>query len=411
MLNIKSKNKNPIGFLAILVILGWFFVAGRESLAWTEPMAAPPGGNVQAPINVSATAQAKIGSLTLGVDNANPGLLRLYPAGQLSGSCSEGQLAYWSGSGLYYCAISGASTVWRGLKTASGFVLEDDTQLGWGYLKNDDNPEVEYALKAVGYSQDGGLPYYTGIEGAAGDNSEKNYGIYGTDAGFNNAYAGYFQGNVGVSKSTGGETRLQVGTNNSDDQVSLCLNDSGCLTSWPLGGGSYWTQNDYDTYLTKTDKNLALGGSEANESAFYVNVANNIDNNVKTIIGQPEDLLQEDLSAVTSYFCGDGACMATENNTNCSADCPPVFAANNPFYNNTNKIMIWSADEANYGTVCYGVNSYDEHCGDNSLGQPSAGNAAYITGYTLGTSYHAQVKIWDQYGNVTYSIDIPFTPS
>jgi hypothetical protein len=34
--------------------------------AWTEPIAAPPGGNVGAPINTGATEQTKQGGLTVG---------------------------------------------------------------------------------------------------------------------------------------------------------------------------------------------------------------------------------------------------------------------------------------------------------------------------------------------------------
>lgn len=42
------------------------FLIGLAVLAWTEPGAAPPGGNVSAPINVSNTAQRKTGALRVG---------------------------------------------------------------------------------------------------------------------------------------------------------------------------------------------------------------------------------------------------------------------------------------------------------------------------------------------------------
>jgi hypothetical protein len=407
MINTKSKNKKLTRFLTVLILLGGFFLIKGEVFAWTEPTAAPPGGNVKAPINISPTAQVKIGPLTLGVDSANPGLLRLYPTGSLINGCAEGQLAYWSGLGLFYCN-AGAS--WNSLKTAGGFELFNNNQIGWGYLKNDDYPEVEYAIKAVGYNQDGDLPYYTGIEGAASWNDPTNYGIYGTDVGFNNAYAGYFQGNVGVSKSTGGETKFQVGSNSTTDQVSLCLNDSGCITTWPLGGGSFWTQNNTDTYLTKIDKNLALGGSDQNNSAFYVNVANNIDNNVKTFIGQPEDLAQAPSGLPVSFFCGDGACRTAppiENNTNCSIDCPPDITSN-PLYSAVLKAIFWTTDEPNWGTLYYATEA--DYLSNGKL-YTSTKNASYDGALTNGvfitplpaTQYRGQIKTWDEYGNVTYS--------
>lgn len=35
-------------------------------LAWTEPSTAPPGGNVDAPINIGSDEQTKIGDLIVG---------------------------------------------------------------------------------------------------------------------------------------------------------------------------------------------------------------------------------------------------------------------------------------------------------------------------------------------------------
>ncbi|MDO8604487.1 MAG: hypothetical protein Q7K40_03795 [bacterium] len=41
--------------------------------AWTAPTATPPGGNVSAPLNTSATAQIKSGGLTVGSLDAGGG--------------------------------------------------------------------------------------------------------------------------------------------------------------------------------------------------------------------------------------------------------------------------------------------------------------------------------------------------
>ena len=41
---------------------------GIAFAAWQEPTASPPGGNVEAPINVSSTGQTKTGNLTAGTE-------------------------------------------------------------------------------------------------------------------------------------------------------------------------------------------------------------------------------------------------------------------------------------------------------------------------------------------------------
>lgn len=423
MINTKSKNKKLTRCLTVLILLGGFFLVKREVLAWSEPSSAPTGGNVLAPINVSSTQQIKIGPLTLG-DTANPatgyGVLRLVAvpaASSLPTSCpgEAGQLIYQSGMGFYYCPGVGG---WQAMASVSGFQLFNASQTGWGYLKNT-NSAHPYTLKAVGYNVDGGADYYAGVEGAAGMDNANSIGVYGWDKDFPLAYAGYFLGNVMISKSTGlgADTKLQVGSGGADI-VSLCLNDSGsginCRTDWPLGGGSFWTQNDYDTYLTKTDKNLALGGGGQNTSAFYVNVKNNLENNVTTLIGQPEDLAQDEAFVNKDFFCGDGACQAWEGNvaapgiTVCSQDCPPAFT-DGPRYQKILSIntIIFKVDENYSGRFCYANesyydlnNSYEQNCQDIT---GTANTTKMIQIVVLsGTKYYVQVKLWDTYGNVNY---------
>ena len=60
------------GVVAIGLILG---VSLQFVRAWTEPTAAPPGGNVGAPLNTSNLRQIKIGGLILNVGGAPNGLL------------------------------------------------------------------------------------------------------------------------------------------------------------------------------------------------------------------------------------------------------------------------------------------------------------------------------------------------
>jgi hypothetical protein len=48
------------GILVLCFAIGFYIYA-----AWNEPSANPPQGNVEAPLNVSGTAQTKIGNLTI----------------------------------------------------------------------------------------------------------------------------------------------------------------------------------------------------------------------------------------------------------------------------------------------------------------------------------------------------------
>lgn len=60
-MNNKASSVIKISALALVLSFGLSY-----ALAWTAPTATPPGANVAAPINASATAQVKTGDLTLG---------------------------------------------------------------------------------------------------------------------------------------------------------------------------------------------------------------------------------------------------------------------------------------------------------------------------------------------------------
>ena len=59
------KLELPVVRVFLSAIVGVFLV-GVFVLAWTEPGSAPPGGNVEAPVNVGASTQAKAGSFIVG---------------------------------------------------------------------------------------------------------------------------------------------------------------------------------------------------------------------------------------------------------------------------------------------------------------------------------------------------------
>lgn len=50
----------------VFVLVGFIFALGLQATAWVNPTVPPPGGNVAAPINTSATTQTKSGSLNIG---------------------------------------------------------------------------------------------------------------------------------------------------------------------------------------------------------------------------------------------------------------------------------------------------------------------------------------------------------
>lgn len=59
-----QKKKNPITYWLSVIVIGLALGLGLQFVrAWTEPTAAPPNGNVGAPINTSANSQTKSGGI------------------------------------------------------------------------------------------------------------------------------------------------------------------------------------------------------------------------------------------------------------------------------------------------------------------------------------------------------------
>lgn len=63
----KQKPKKQFTYWLSVAIVGIALGLALQFVrAWTEPSAAPPGGNLGAPINTSAAAQTKAGGITAG---------------------------------------------------------------------------------------------------------------------------------------------------------------------------------------------------------------------------------------------------------------------------------------------------------------------------------------------------------
>jgi hypothetical protein len=61
-----QKTKKQLTYWLSVIVIGIALGLGLQFVrAWTEPATAPPGGNVGAPINTSATAQTKAGGFNI----------------------------------------------------------------------------------------------------------------------------------------------------------------------------------------------------------------------------------------------------------------------------------------------------------------------------------------------------------
>lgn len=58
--------------VALALVLGFGVSVVSAQTAWTGPTATPPGGNAPAPINISASHQNKLGSISVNTTTSNP---------------------------------------------------------------------------------------------------------------------------------------------------------------------------------------------------------------------------------------------------------------------------------------------------------------------------------------------------
>ena len=91
-------------FVSIIAIS----LSGSTALAWTQPTAQPPAGNVSTPINTSSVEQGKIGSLGIG------GLIRGYFSALFTGTTSTNPVSGSCPSGYYWFDGNGNETIDNG---------------------------------------------------------------------------------------------------------------------------------------------------------------------------------------------------------------------------------------------------------------------------------------------------------
>jgi len=83
-------NKNIYFYTNLLAWALVLFLIGNYAFGWTTPSATPPGSNLPAPINVSSTAQSKVGYLAIGTSTAPTIPLQVIGNGYFSGNVGIG---------------------------------------------------------------------------------------------------------------------------------------------------------------------------------------------------------------------------------------------------------------------------------------------------------------------------------
>jgi hypothetical protein len=203
----------------VLIVTGVVISLAYASiaLAWTAPTAAPPNGNISAPINTGSVEQVKTGSLTniqlTSVSGApSPVTNRLYNVGgtlYFNGSPIGGSgstAVNGSGTANYISKFTGASAL------GNSQIIDNGAEVG---INVTPGPTAKFEVYGPGKSWGG---YFTGANSGiyvsnVGTNNwaaqfySPAYGVYSQAGGVNtpavqgsspNGYGGYFSGNIGL---------------------------------------------------------------------------------------------------------------------------------------------------------------------------------------------------------------------
>lgn len=192
IIKINFQNKSfVIAGLFFLCLFYFFGFSGFVIAAWEQPTAAPTGGNVDAPINVSSANQWKVGGLAVGSTSENT-TYKLYSAGSLGvvgASDLQGTLKVTGAADLQSTltvqnaasfqstiSVKGEATFNGGLRAYSGTSTRlwvyngDNTSPGKVFINNAPaDPKAINASLVVG-GRSGGVSIYAG--------SGSSYGVY-----------------------------------------------------------------------------------------------------------------------------------------------------------------------------------------------------------------------------------------
>lgn len=134
---------NKVFFLAVTLITTLFFFVGETNAqTWTAPTAVPPNDNTYAPINISATAQSKIGGAIFNTGGATYGLLIPF------GSVGIGTLTPTAQFHIYN--IAPVTDLFRITAGANIVVVNSSGKVGIGTTTPSEKLEVAGNIKVVG---------------------------------------------------------------------------------------------------------------------------------------------------------------------------------------------------------------------------------------------------------------------
>jgi len=214
-------------FISVLAFL--FFAPAFALAQWTGPTAAPTAGNVSAPLNVSATAQTKIGGLLLNTGNATNGLIVQYGNVGID-TTNPGYTLDVAGSA--HAADSYADN-WFRVNGGGGIYWQ---QYGGGWYMQDSTWIRSYNSKPVYMSAgyDSGSPAGAGCGGGLGggytfqvcgtENVQSNLTVGGGGPGLINLWGSQVY-------DTGDGLHLGSGNGNVTVDANLCL-DGDCINDW-----------------------------------------------------------------------------------------------------------------------------------------------------------------------------------
>jgi hypothetical protein len=141
-----NTNKLFVGFsiaiVALILSLGLSYALAQTG-TWTAPQCAPPGCNVDAPLNVGSSHQSKLGSVSINTATSNPdpfgldvfGISRFFGNVQI-GTTTNGRYATIQivdgnqGAGKVLTSDGNGNASWRTVPTISGPSVEYKTCSG-----------------------------------------------------------------------------------------------------------------------------------------------------------------------------------------------------------------------------------------------------------------------------------------
>lgn len=342
MPKLQSSHRIAIALVVFAMVLG-----ARAFAATVTPISPAPEGSIGIPLNTSATAQTKAGKLlVLGISTVNNGL----NLGKASGTSS----ICWNGD---------CRTSWDDVARVSGFLrLVPSTSPDVGLVSiqgtggaSDPAGAVNvtagtpstgfptFAIQALAESNTGAnlTAKSYGVLGQAAVNRPEHSAIYATTKGVGfdysqNAWAGYFYGNLGiggVAEDGGFDLVIGGGSAQNNGVAQLCLGGD-CRNVWPTASGSgVWTLASVGgrNYLrpNSTIASLRVGGGGPT-APFKVDVS--------SVAGVPTDasltvtgpskferyVVGTPSNLSVTQTCGDGVCNNSENDIFSSPNYCPI---------------------------------------------------------------------------------------